>query len=138
MKLATGEERARTHYIGNVYSKKLLERFLHPSYGGDLEAPDGVGVGGNPTCGDVVHFAIKVVDGLISDARFRTQGCATAIAASDAACELVIGSPITLAHTFGDADLDSMLDGIPDERRSCAAITLGALRAALHEVSSRR
>ncbi len=120
-----------------MYSQQLLTRFLEPTHSGDVESPDGVGVEGNAICGDVVHLAVKVQDGLIVDARFRTLGCATAIAASDAACELVIGSPITLAQTIDEADLAAVLDGIPEERVNCANIPLVALRAALEQARSR-
>jgi nitrogen fixation protein NifU and related proteins len=120
-----------------MYSQKLLTRFFEPTHSGDVDSPDGVGVEGNATCGDVVHLALKVHDGLITQARFRTLGCATAIAASDAACELVIGSPITLAQTFAEPDLAAVLDGIPEDRITCASIALGALRAALEQARTR-
>jgi nitrogen fixation NifU-like protein len=120
-----------------MYSQQLLTRFLEPTHSGDVDSPDGVGMEGNAICGDVVHLAVKVHDGLVVEARFRTLGCATAIAASDAVCELVTGSPITLAQTFGESDIAAVLDGIPEDRSSCAAIPLGALRAALEKARSR-
>jgi nitrogen fixation NifU-like protein len=119
-----------------MYSDKLLARFLEPANIGDVEGADAVGVEGNITCGDVVHLAVKVEDGLITGARFRAQGCATAIAAADVCCELVLGWTITAAQTLELAEISAALDGIPEERENCAAIGLGALRSALEKIRS--
>jgi NifU-like protein involved in Fe-S cluster formation len=121
-----------------MYSDQLMKRFLNPAYSGDIERPDGVGVEGNITCGDVVSLAVRLEDGLIAEARFRTQGCATAIAASDLACELVTGTPITYAQTIQAAELAAGLGGIPEQRLSCAGIALGALQTALEEALAGR
>src|SRR5439155_23257879 len=72
----------------SVYSAQLLDRFYHPRWVGNLAAPSASATEGNPTCGDVVQIEIQVTDGMISVARFRTLGCAIAIAASDALCDL--------------------------------------------------
>jgi NifU-like protein involved in Fe-S cluster formation len=117
-----------------MYSEKLLARFLEPANTGDVEGADAVGVEGNITCGDVVHLSVKVQDGLISAARFRAQGCATAIAAADVCCELVRGWTITAAQTLELAEITAALGGIPEERETCAAIGLGALRSALDKI----
>jgi NifU-like protein involved in Fe-S cluster formation len=119
-----------------MYSDKLLARFLEPANIGDVEDADAVGVEGNITCGDVVHLSVKVQDGLIGAARFRAQGCATAIAAADVCCELVLGWTITAAQTLGLAEISAALGGIPEERENCAAIGLGALRSALERIKS--
>lgn len=116
-----------------MYSEALLSRFLAPTRVGDIASPDGLGVEGNVTCGDVVHIAIKLNDGLIRSARFRVQGCATAIAAADACCELVEGGTITSAQSLEVGELSSLLGGIPPDRVSCAWICLGALRSALDQ-----
>jgi nitrogen fixation NifU-like protein len=116
-----------------MYSEQLLTRFLDPAYSGDLVSPDGVGVEGNVTCGDVVQIQVRVRDGLIAEARFRTLGCATAIAAADAACELAIGSSLASTQTFQPEDLVPVLGEIPESRLSCASIALGALRSAVEQ-----
>ncbi len=120
-----------------MHADVLLQRFHDPQYAGDIDAPDGFGADGNVTCGDVVNLAIKVSDGLIIDARFRTRGCAVAIAASDAVCELVIGSTWTSAQMIGPEDLAQGLGEVPDEREQCVAITLRALRQALAQLPSK-
>lgn len=117
-----------------MYSEKLLSRFLEPLHAGEISSPDGVGEEGNITCGDVVQLWIKVEDGLISQASFRAQGCATAIAAADAACELVLGWTVSAAQTLDIAEVSELLGGISDDRLNCATICLGALRSALDQV----
>lgn len=119
-----------------MYSEALLSRFLEPSHAGDVSPADGVGVEGNITCGDVVQIAVQVEDGLIALARFRAQGCATAIAAADAACELVSGWTVSAAQTLEMSELSALLGGIPEDRLNCAAICLGALRSALDKARS--
>lgn len=114
-----------------MYSDALRNRFLQPAYAGDLDSPDGTGLEGNLTCGDVVSLAIKVEDGLIVEARFRAQGCATAIATADAVCELVTGGSLAAAEMLDAGRVATLLDGIPEEKRSCAGIVLDALRHAV-------
>jgi NifU-like protein involved in Fe-S cluster formation len=120
-----------------MYSDALMGRFLEPSHAGDIEAPDGASEAGNVTCGDVVHLAIRVEEGTVRDARFRAQGCATAIASADAICELVIGKSLTEAQMVDSAGLAYTLGGIPDDRMGCATIVLDALRACLERARSR-
>ncbi|HVL50177.1 MAG TPA: iron-sulfur cluster assembly scaffold protein [Actinomycetota bacterium] len=121
-----------------MYSDALMERFLNPSHAGDVDAANGTGAQGNITCGDVVHLSIKVRDGLITEARFRAQGCATAIASADALCELITGTSLTAAAIIDAEALSQRLDGIPTDRVNCASIVLDALRGALEEVRARR
>lgn len=111
-----------------------MGRFLAPTYAGDLDQPEGMAQAGNETCGDVVHLALKVGDGIIVDARFRAQGCATAIASADAVCELVIGTSVTAAQMLDAGKLSLTLGGIPEDRMNCATIVLEALRNALEQV----
>jgi NifU-like protein involved in Fe-S cluster formation len=120
-----------------MYSDALLGRFLEPTHAGDLADPDGAAQAGNETCGDVVHLALKVVDGVVVDARFRAQGCATAIASADAICELVVGISLTEASVVQVGKLSFALGGIPEDKMNCALIVLEALRAATEQARSR-
>lgn len=114
-----------------MHSERLLERFRDPTWVGDLEEPAVVSTVGNPTCGDVVQIGLEVHDGLITQARFRTLGCAVAIAASDAVCELVGGQTVAAAEVIDLQDISRVLGGVAPERESCAAAALGALRSAI-------
>lgn len=118
-----------------MYSQRLLERFHSATRAGDLSAPSGVALKGNPTCGDVVQIGIEVSDdGWITDARFRTLGCAVAIAASDAVCDLVVGRTMAAAAVLGPDEIAEALGGIPQQRAGCAAAPVEALRSALYRI----
>lgn len=116
-----------------MYSDTLRQRFLSPAFAGDVDEPDGFGKEGNITCGDVVAIEIKVTDGVIAGARFRAQGCATAIAVADAVCQLVEGGSITAASVLDVQRVSAVLDGIPPTRLGCATIVLDALRHAIDD-----
>ena len=119
-----------------MYSAQLLERFYHPRWVGNLAAPSASATEGNPTCGDVVQIDIQVTDGMISVARFRTLGCAVAIAACDALCDLATGQTLTAAKFLHLDEVIAELGGIPPKRESCAAAPLAALRSALFSISA--
>lgn len=113
-----------------MFSVALLERFYDPRFVGDVDVPSATATEGNPTCGDVVRISLEVVDGAIRSARFRTLGCAVAIAASDAVCELVAGqTPVAAGYLHLD-EVIAALGGIPAGREPCASAPLAALRAA--------
>ena len=114
-----------------VYSQRLLDHFHDPVWAGDLESPTSVATAGNPTCGDVVQIGVEVDSGVILRARFRTLGCAIAIAASDALCGMVTGMPVYEAALLTTDDVALALEGIPEDRAPCTTGALAALRAAL-------
>lgn len=116
-----------------VHSQQLLSRFLSPTFSGELSRPDGLGIEGNVTCGDVVHVAIRLDHGLISEARFLARGCAIAIASADAACELLQGTALTSAQVLSALDIQQVIGEVPQDRLSCVEIVLGALRQALEQ-----
>ncbi|HEU5001535.1 MAG TPA: iron-sulfur cluster assembly scaffold protein [Actinomycetota bacterium] len=114
-----------------MFSEALLDRFFHPRHVGDLPAPSASATEGNPICGDVVHIDLDVADGTVAAARFRTMGCAVAIAASEALCELVAGQPVAVAQFLHLSEIVATLGGIPPNRDSCAEAPLAAFRSAL-------
>ena len=77
-----------------VYSDKVMEHFMHPRNVGEIENPDGVGEVGNPVCGDMMAFYIKVKDNRLEDVKFKTFGCGAAIAVSSIASEMAIGKTL--------------------------------------------
>ncbi|HYR63909.1 MAG TPA: iron-sulfur cluster assembly scaffold protein [Actinomycetota bacterium] len=143
-----------------MYSAQLLDRFYHPRWVGNVAAPDAPGsvpdgmagvpgsvpggrawasaTEGNPTCGDVVQIDIEVAGGMIAVARFRTLGCAVAIAASDALCDLATGQTVTAAQFLHVDEVIAALGGIPPRRESCASAPMAALRSALFSLSAGR
>jgi nitrogen fixation NifU-like protein len=114
-----------------MYSDVLLDRFHTPTHAGDLEQSTSNGKQGNPTCGDVVEIALRLSDGYIEEARFRTLGCAVAIAASDLICEMVEGMPSTSAQVLDLTEISERLGGVPEERWQCISAPLAALQDAL-------
>lgn len=119
-----------------MYSPELLQRFLEPKWVGDVASPAAVVTEGNPACGDVVQLSIEIIDGVITEARFRTLGCAVAISASDAVCSILEGKTLSAAAFIDTGDVASVLGGIPDERLSCAGAALAAVRSVLREAQS--
>lgn len=127
--------RRRIDYgLCSMYSDALLQRFHNPSWVGDLPSPSALALEGNPVCGDVVQIGIEVSDGVISEARFRTLGCAVAIAASDALCDLITGGSLTYAEVLDFESISEALGGIAEERVNCVTPPLNALRAALEQI----
>jgi nitrogen fixation NifU-like protein len=113
------------------YSDKVMEHFLNPRNVGEIEDADGVGVVGNPTCGDVMKLSIKVDDGHIVDAKFKTFGCGAAIATSSMVTELVKGKTIEEAMKISKSTVAEALDGLPPVKMHCSNLASDALKAAI-------
>lgn len=113
-----------------VYSEKVIERWLHPTYMGEIESPQGSGkVTGS--CGDTMQIFLRIKNGTIDDARFLTDGCATTIAAGGMACELTIGKTYKEALKISKDVILEELGGLPDESIHCALLASDTLRGAL-------
>lgn len=113
-----------------VYSEKVIERWLHPDYMGEIESPQGYGkVTGS--CGDTVRIFLRIINDSIMDARFTTDGCATTVAAGCMACELAVGRTLTEAYGITKEMILEQLDGLPEESTHCAVLAADTLRKAL-------
>ena len=108
----------------------LLDHFLNPRNIGDVPDADGVGEVGAVSCGDVIRISIKVADGRITDARFRTYGCGTAIATSSMATELIKGRTLNEASKFSGEQLSAAFGGIPPAKAHCPVLAEEAVKAA--------
>ena len=120
------------------YSEKVMEHFRNPRNVGEIENPDGVGKVGNPVCGDVMKLYLKIEDGRIIDARFKTFGCGVAIAASSVTTELVIGKSIDEALGVTNEAVAEALGGLPPGKQHCSVLAEEALRAALEDYKKRQ
>lgn len=116
-----------------MHSERLLRRFMSPTHHGEINEPDGLGIEGNATCGDVVHLAVRFDAGRVAEAKFAARGCTIAIAAADAACELLHGCTLTAAETLGVTDIERIIGDVPADRYGCVQLVLGALRGALEQ-----
>ncbi len=121
----------------NYYSKEAMNRFLNPKHFGVIEDADGVGVVGNERCGDEMEIYIKVVEGKISSASFRTLGCAAAIATSDVVCEMIIGKNIKEAVSLTEKEMVENLEYLPKVKTHCASLALAGVRAAVKDYEAK-
>ena len=113
------------------YSKKVMEHFMNPRNVGVIENPDGYGKVGNPVCGDVMEIFISVKDGIITDIKFRTFGCGSAIATSSMVTELAKGKNVDEAMKITRGDVATELEGLPSQKMHCSNLAADALHEAI-------
>ena len=116
-----------------MYSEQVMEHFRNPRNVGEIENADGVGKVGNPVCGDIMELSIKVKDGRIDDAKFRTFGCGAAIATSSMVTELVKGKTIEEALEVSNKAVVEALGGLPPVKMHCSVLAEQALRSAIED-----
>jgi nitrogen fixation NifU-like protein len=117
--------------MNDKYTERVKDHFFHPRNVGEITNPDGVGTVGNPTCGDVMTIYIKVKDNRIFDIKFKTYGCAAAIASSSIATEMVKGKTIGEALKLSREDVANALGGLPAVKMHCSNLASDALREAI-------
>ena len=115
------------------YSDKVFELLANPKNVGEIEDADGVGTVGNPTCGDVMRLFIKVENGIIVDAKFKTFGCAAAIASSSMVTEIVKGKTIEEALKISNKQVAAELGGLPAVKMHCSNLAEEALESAIKD-----
>ncbi|KAF5417919.1 MAG: Iron-sulfur cluster assembly scaffold protein IscU 2 [Candidatus Methanogaster sp.] len=113
------------------YSEKVLDHFANPRNIGEIPDADGVGTVGNPACGDTTTVHIIVTDGRITDIKFKTFGCAAAIATASMTTELALGMTLDEALAMSRNDVADALDGLPDVKMHCSNLAADALHAAI-------
>jgi nitrogen fixation NifU-like protein len=121
-----------------MYSKKVMDHFHHPRNVGEIKDADGVGNVGNPVCGDVMTIYITIDDNKISDIKFKTFGCAAAIATSSMVTELVKGKTISEALAVTKGDVADELDGLPPIKMHCSNLATDALQKAIKDYQSKQ
>ena len=124
--------------MNSPYNEKVMDHFMNPRNVGEIENPDGVGKVGNPACGDIMEMFIKVEDGVIVDAKFKTFGCGAAIATSSMATELIKGKRIEDAIKLTNEKVTSALGGLPKVKRHCSVLAEQALQSALHDYYTKK
>ncbi len=120
-----------------MYSAKVMEHFQNPRNVGEIEDADGVGKVGNPVCGDIMALYIKVKDGRIIDAKFKTFGCGAAIATSSMVTELVKGKTLEEAKRISRDTVAEALDGLPPIKMHCSNLAADALHKAIEDYKNR-
>lgn len=117
-----------------MYSKSVMDHFIRPRNVGAIEAGAGAlgrGEAVNESCGDTVVFTVRVVDGVVTEARFLSKGCAGAIASCSGTTEWVVGKPAAQAGAVTAEDVDRHLGGLPPAKRECAVMAAEAARKAI-------
>lgn len=116
-----------------LYNKTVMEHFMNPRNMGDLKDADGIGEVGAAACGDIMKMSLKIKDGIIEDARFKTFGCGSAIASSSMATELIKGRSIDEAMNFSNQEVVDALGGLPPVKIHCSVLAEESLKAALED-----
>ena len=116
-----------------LYNPTVMDHFMNPRNMGDLKDADGVGEVGAAACGDIMKISLKIQDGRIADARFKTFGCGSAIASSSMATELIKGRTIDEAMHFTNQEVVDALGGLPPVKIHCSVLAEEALKAALED-----
>ena len=120
-----------------LYSEKVMEHFRNPRNVGVIEDADGVGQVGNAKCGDIMKMYLKIEDDVITDVKFETFGCGSAIASSSMATELILGKPVSEAMQLTNKAVAEALDGLPAYKMHCSVLAEEAIHAALEDYYSR-
>jgi len=119
--------------MSNMYTEKVKDHFFNPRNVGEIRNADGVGTVGNPQCGDVMTIYIKVKDEKIDDIKFKTLGCAAAIATSSILTEMTIGKKLDEALKITRDDVANELGGLPAIKLHCSNLAADALREAIKD-----
>jgi len=115
------------------YSKKVMEHFLNPHNVGVIEDADGYGKVGNPVCGDVMEIFISVKNDIITDIKFRTFGCGSAIATSSMVTEMAKGKTLDEAMKITRGNVADELEGLPPQKMHCSNLAADALHEAIKD-----
>ncbi|HKK95090.1 MAG TPA: Fe-S cluster assembly scaffold protein NifU [Anaerovoracaceae bacterium] len=120
-----------------LYSDKVMDHFRNPRNLGTMEDADGVGEVGNAKCGDIMKIYIKVNDNIITDIKFNTFGCGSAIATSSMATEMIKGKTLDEALELTNKAVVEALDGLPNHKIHCSVLAEEAVKAAIEDYNSK-
>ena len=120
-----------------LYSETVMDHFRNPRNVGVIEDADGVGQVGNAVCGDIMKIYLKIDDGIVSDVKFETFGCGSAIASSSMATELIKGKPLDQALALSNKAVTEALGGLPAHKLHCSVLAEEAIRAAVKDYYDR-
>jgi nitrogen fixation NifU-like protein len=115
------------------YSEKVMDHFMNPRNVGEIESADGVGEVGNPACGDMMRLYLKIDEGKVVDAKFRTFGCGAAIASSSMLTEMIKGKTVDEARAITNQHVADALDGLPAVKIHCSVMAEQAVKSALDD-----
>lgn len=120
-----------------MYNDKVMDHFLNPRNAGEIKDADGVGEVGNAKCGDIMRMYVKVENDIITDVKFRTFGCGSAIAASSISTEMLIGKTIDEALEITNMDVVDELGGLPVVKVHCSVLAEQAFKVAIYDYAKK-
>ncbi|MCX3068537.1 MAG: Fe-S cluster assembly scaffold protein NifU [Cetobacterium sp.] len=120
------------------YTEKVMDHFMNPRNVGTMENPDGYGKVGNPSCGDIMEIFLKIENDVITDVKFRTFGCASAIATSSVSTEMVLGKDIHEALAITNKVVAEALGGLPATKMHCSVLAEEALKEAIEDYLAKK
>ena len=120
------------------YSEKVMEHFANPHNVGEIADANGIGEIGNAKCGDIMKMFLKIENDIIVDVKFKTYGCASAIATSSIATDMIKGQPISEALKLTNKAVVEALDGLPAVKIHCSVLAEQAIKAALSDYYTRQ
>jgi nitrogen fixation protein NifU and related proteins len=119
------------------YSEKVMDHFMNPRNVGEIDGADGVGEVGNPACGDMMRLYLKIDEGKVVDAKFRTFGCGAAIASSSMLTEMIKGKTVDEARAITNQHVAEALDGLPAVKIHCSVMAEQAVKSALDDYAKK-
>jgi nitrogen fixation NifU-like protein len=121
-----------------LYSDKVMDHFRHPRNVGSMENADGIGEVGNAKCGDIMKIYLKIDNDIVTDVKFETFGCGSAIASSSMATELIKGKPVSEVLQLTNKAVTEALDGLPAHKLHCSVLAEEAIQAAINDYKSKQ
>ena len=121
-----------------MYNEKVMETFKNPKNVGEIETPDGIGTVGNASCGDIMQISLRIENDVIVDAKFKTFGCAAAIATSSTATEMVKGMTVEEALKLTNQRVVEALGGLPAQKLHCSVLAEEAIKKAIEDYRSKK
>ena len=115
------------------YTEKVMDHFMNPHNVGVIENPDGYGKVGNPSCGDIMEIFLKIENNIITDVKFRTFGCASAIASSSVSTDLILGKTVEEALEINNKKVVEALGGLPPIKMHCSVLAEEAIKLAIED-----
>lgn len=121
----------------SMYNEKVMDHFMNPHNIGELENPDGTGTYGSPVCGDMMQITIRVESDVITEAKFKTFGCGSAIASSSVATDMIIGMTIEEALALTNKQIVNELGGLPAVKIHCSVLADHAIKSAIYDYATK-
>ena len=121
-----------------MYNEKVMDVFKNPKNVGEIENPDGIGTVGNEVCGDIMQISLRIKNDVIEDAKFKTFGCAAAIATSSTATEMIKGMTVDEALKVTNKLVIEKLGGLPPQKIHCSVLAEEAIKKAIDDYRAKQ